>query len=383
MPLLLLRMPNGSTREIPIGRGLVIGRSASCGVRLDDDRVSRRHASVFREGDEYFLKDLRSLNGTRLNGQPVTFAHLSFGDEIGIGRARVFFADRAPSELVGTTLAGYRIGEQIGSGGMGIVYRARQMSLDRTVALKVLHPRHVADRQFIGRFLREARAAGALDHPNLVHVHDAGQADSVWFYVMEYVDGPTAADVLERRGPFTAPDVVQVATHVGGALGYIHGEGIVHRDVKPENIMLASDGTAKLADLGLARPVAAPATDVEQGEDGRPRVWGTPAYMAPEVALGQEADPRSDLYSLGATLFHMLTGRVPFAGETSAEILTQHVTAPLPDLQTVAPTAPPAFAPIIERLMAKRREHRYQSAEALLADLSLVSRALASASRGV
>ena len=376
MPVLLLKTGDQPPREIAVTDGLVIGRGASCDLPLDDERVSRRHATIHREGSDYFLKDLGSRNGTRLNGEPVAFAHLAFGDEIGIGRARLLFAERAPGELVGTVLGGYEVLQQIGAGGMGVVYRARQVTLDRLVAVKVLHPRLAADAAFVERFLREARAAGALNHVHLVHVHDAQQAGSTCFYVMEFVDGPTVAERLRTRGPIPPRQAVAIALHIASALGYVHREGLVHRDIKPENLMLAAGGTAKLADLGLARPIDAAGSDVRRGPDGKCRVWGTPAYMPPEVASGHEADPRSDLYSFGATLFHMLSGRVPFLAATTAEVLAAHVHTPLPNLQEFAPTVPMFINPIIERLMAKRPERRYQTADELLPDLAVLRETL-------
>ena len=376
MAVLILKTADGKTVETPVGDSAVLGRASSCDLQVPDERASRRHARVYRQRSDYFVKDLGSKNGTRLNGRHVTFARLLFGDEIGIGHVRILFAEHSPSVLVGTTIAGYEVVEQLASGGMGVVYRARQLTLDRVVALKVLHPRLVADPKFVERFEREARAAGALNHVNIVHVHDAGQAEGTWYYAMEYVDGPTAAEELRARGAMPAERVVDIIAQVAQALAFAHQQGIIHRDVKPENIMLASDSVAKLADFGLARSVETDAPDVERGADGKLRVWGTPSYMAPEVALGKEADPRSDLYSLGAAMFHMLTGRVPFTGATAADVLNKHVSARVPDLQTYNPNVARELNPLVERLMAKTRDRRYQTAQEFLADLHVVREVL-------
>jgi len=372
MPVLIGKTTDGKTLETPVEDLVVIGRGTGCDLQVPDERASRRHCRVYRQGRDYFLRDLGSKNGTRLNGRPVTFARLVFGDEIGVGRTALLFAERSPAELVGSEIAGYEVLAQIASGGMGVVYKARQLSMDRIVALKVLHPRLTADQRFIERFVREAHAAGALNHVNIVHVQDAGEADGTFYYVMEFVDGPTVAQELRARGPIPAERAVDVVRQVASALAFAHRQGILHRDVKPENIMLASDGTAKLADLGLAMFVETDHPQLERGADGKLRVWGTPSYMAPEVAQGKEPDARSDLYSLGATLFHILTARVPFTGATATEVLSKHVSAPLPEMQDYRPDVPRVLNPIVERLMAKRRERRYQAADALVADLNVV-----------
>ena len=373
MPVLLLKTTGGRFVEAEVGDRAVIGRGADCDLRIDDALVSRRHAEVVRRGDEHILRDLGSRNGTRLNGVLVSSVPLAFGDTVHVGSARVLFARRAPSALVGTTLAGYEVLKQIGSGGMGVVYRARQITLDRLVALKVLHPRLVAHPTFVGRFLREARAAGTLNHINLVHVHDAGRCGDSYYYAMEFVDGHTVSEELRRHGPLPAVKALDVALHTATALAYAHAHGIIHRDVKPGNIMLARDGAVKLADLGLATSTTARGPDLDRGLDGKLRVWGTPSYMPPEVALGLDADLRSDLYSLGATLFHMLTGRVPFIAGASGDILLKQVREPIPGLQDVAAVdIPRAINPLVERLMAKRPERRYQTADQLIADLRVV-----------
>ena len=378
MPFLCYKPPSGELVEFRVRDRVIIGRGAWCDLSVDDDLVSRCHAEVTRRGDQFRLEDLRSKNGTRLNGVAIDSASLSFGDEIAVGNSRLVFAERSASDLPGTVLSGYEVVEQIASGGMGVVYRARQLSLDRTVALKVLHPRLVAQPTFVERFLCEARAAGALNHTNLVHVHDAGNSGGVYFYVMEFIDGPTVREEL-RREPMPPARAIHIVRQIADALAYVHAEGIIHRDVKPANIMLASDGTAKLADLGLARPIELAEPEAHRGTDGRLRIWGTAAYLPPEVATGRQADPRSDLYSLGVTLFHMLAGRPPFRGSTAAQVIARHVKEPPPKIQTFRPDLPESLNPTVERLLAKAPDARYQSADALLADLDVLRAVIAQA----
>jgi len=377
MPFLLLKTPGGRYVETEVGECVLIGRGSACALRLDDALASRQHAQVDRDGATCCLRDLGSRNGTLLNGEPVTAAALDFGDVIAIGYARILFVEQAPSALIGQRVAGCEVLEQIGSGGMGVVYRARQLSLDRQVALKVLHPRLVARPKFVERFLREARAAGALNHPNLVHVHDVGQWGDTYYYAMEFVDGHTAFEEIRRQSVLAPDRAIGIVLDVAAALACAHSQGICHRDVKPENIMLARDGAAKLADLCLATASQLDDPNRETGPDGKTRVWGSPSYMAPEVATGAAADPRADLYALGVTLFHMLAGRLPFVGASATDILRQTVHEPVPDLRRLAPQPiPQALVAVVERLLAKEPSRRYPTADALAAHLTIVRRTL-------
>ncbi|NQT89416.1 protein kinase [bacterium] len=372
MAVLLLKSHEGEALEVPLERKLVIGRGSLCDLRLRDDRVSRRHAQIYTRDDAVIIRDLDSRNGTWVNRRNVRKARLAYGDEIVVGCTRLIFTDQAPSKLVGEQFGGYRMDEQIGSGGMGVVYRATHITTDRVVAVKVLHPRLVADRRFVERFLREAHAARTLQHPNVVKVFEGGRTSASYYYAMEFIDGPTVAEELRKQGPYDPDIAIGIAIEIASALAYAHAQGIVHRDVKPENIMIAPDAKAKLADLGLAKFVAAGEHDLEHGPDGRPRIWGTPAYISPEAALGRDTDGRSDLYSLGATLYQMLTGCAPFAGGTVTEVLSQHVHQPLPSLQNLAPDLPHSLSDVLEKLMAKQPERRYQTGDELIADLNTV-----------
>jgi serine/threonine protein kinase len=376
MAVLLLKSQDGEAIEVPVEGRVLLGRGAQSAVRLRDERVSRQHAEVRAEPHGVFIRDLGSRNGTWVNRRVVHEARLAYGDEIVLGSTRLIFSDRAPSELVGETFGAYRIDCQIGSGGMGVVYRATHSTTGRTVAIKVLHPRLGADRRFVERFLREARAARALSHPNVVRVYESGKADALYYYAMEFIAGSTVAEELRRRGIIDPDPALGIAIEIASALGYAHRQGIIHRDVKPENIMLALTGRAKLADLGLAKFVERRERDVQRGIDGRPRIWGTPAYIAPEAALGRDTDGRSDLYSLGATLFHMLTGQPPFPGGTITEILTLHVHEPLPALQTVSPHLPQNLNEVLEKAMAKQPGRRHQTGEELVADLTTIRSAM-------
>jgi serine/threonine-protein kinase len=223
--------------------------------------------------------------------------------------------------VVESTIEGrYQVITRIASGGMGEVYRAHDAVLARDVALKVLHPQLAGDRGFVDRFRREARASAILNHPNVVGVYDWGSTEGTYFMVMEYVQGTNLRTVLGEYARLEPGQVAEICLQVLAALDHAHGHGIVHRDVKPENILIARDGTVKVADFGLARAYADSYVSQAEGT-----VTGTVQYLAPEQILGEAADPRTDLYALGVVMFELLTGRPPFGGETSLSIAYQHL----------------------------------------------------------
>src|SRR5712691_7170605 len=235
--------------------------------------------------------------------------------------------------LIESTVAGrYRVVGRIAAGGMGEVYRAEDTVLGREVALKVLHPQFAGDRGFVDRFRREARAAAILNHPNIVGVYDWGSTDGTYFMVMEFVRGHNLRSVLLEHGRLEPAQVGEVALQVLAALDHAHGHGIVHRDVKPENILIAGDGTVKVADFGLARAFADSTISQAEGT-----VTGTVQYLAPEQIQGEPADPRTDLYALGVVMFELLTGRTPFSGETSLGIAYQHLSVAVVASKQVVP----------------------------------------------
>ncbi|HWO69585.1 MAG TPA: Stk1 family PASTA domain-containing Ser/Thr kinase [Actinomycetota bacterium] len=274
------------------------------------------------------------------------------------------FAERpdAGRELV--TLDGrYHVLERIATGGMGEVFRARDLVLEREVAIKVLHRNLAADPGFVERFRREARAAASLNHPNIVAVYDWGAVDGVYFMVMEHVRGPSLREVLDAAGRLEPRQAADVLLQVLAALDHAHRMGIVHRDVKPENILVTPEGTAKVADFGLARAYA----DARSTQTGS--VAGTVQYLAPEQLRGEPADPRTDLYSVGIVGFELLTGRTPFAGETPMAVAQQHLTRRVPRPSSLVPGIPRELDGFILSATERDRELRPASAAEMRRDL--------------
>jgi len=269
-----------------------------------------------------------------------------------------------PRDLSGLRLGGYRLLRRLGSGAMADVYLAEQASLSRAVALKVLRPETAARPNAVLRFTQEARAAAGLVHGNIVQIHEVDCVDGHHFLAEEYVAGPTLRTWLQERGPLDARQALAVLAQVGSALDRAAGQGVVHRDIKPENLLLTPAGEVKVADFGLARVLSAAADGPDLTQDGT--ALGTPLYMSPEQAEGRAVDTRSDLYSLGATLYHLLAGRPPFGGSTSVAVALAHRhDAPVsPDAHR--DDLPPALTAIVLRLLAKSPADRYQSPGDLL-----------------
>lgn len=272
---------------------------------------------------------------------------------------------------------GYEILRELGRGAMSTVFLARQLSVNRRVALKVLSRSLSKNRRFVERFQREVRAAARLSHPNIVQAIDVGHEEDYHYLAMEYVDGPSLRRLLEGEGPVPEARALEIARQVALALEHAHSHaGIIHRDVKPANVLLTRDGVPKLADLGLARDVVADDSAVTRAGT----TVGTPNYISPEQVRGQtDLDGRTDVYSLGATLYHLLTGERPYSGATSAEVMARHLTDPVPDPRAVNPKVSPAAAAIVRRAMAKDREHRYPTAQALADGLQRLLRSRAEA----
>jgi len=272
------------------------------------------------------------------------------------------------SSHVGTLLSGrYRLDARVGAGGMSMVFRAFDTVLEREVAIKLMHRDIAADSDQLERFRREARAVAQLNHPHIVGVIDAGdEADgehTTPYIVFEYVEGETLKDRIRRHGRLDIPEAVAYAIEIARALGAAHAQRIVHRDVKPQNVLIDQEGRAKVTDFGIARSLT------EEGLTADGRVLGTTDYVSPEQALGQDVGPQSDLYALGVVLFEMLTGEVPFRGENQVAVAMKHVREELPDVQVRRPEVSSALAAVVDRATAKELDERYASDADLIADL--------------
>jgi beta-lactam-binding protein with PASTA domain/tRNA A-37 threonylcarbamoyl transferase component Bud32 len=258
----------------------------------------------------------------------------------------------------------YEIVEHLARGGMAEVYVAHDQLLDRRVALKVLFPEFAADRSFVERFRREARSAAALNHPNIVSVYDTGEENGAYYIVMEYVEGRTLRDIIRSEGPLLPQRAADIGADIAGALAFAHRHGVVHRDVKPGNVLIDRAGRVKVADFGIAR-----AGDMQENLTQTGAVMGTATYFSPEQAQGGAIDPRSDVYSLGVVLYEMATGRPPFSGDSPVAIAYQHVRETPAPPSSVNADVPPDFEACVLKCMAKNPANRYATADDLRADL--------------
>src|SRR5215207_6132334 len=258
--------------------------------------------------------------------------------------------------VVGEVIAGrYELQELVGTGGMSNVYRAHDRLLERTVALKLLHDRYSDDDEYVERFRREARAAARLSHPDIVTVIDRGERDGRQFIVFEHVEGETLKDVVMRSGPLPVKRVIELGLHIARALAFAHSHDLIHRDVKPQNVLLDGDGRAKLTDFGIVRSLG-----IEEATTTG-TVVGTSHYIAPEQARGEPVDGQSDVYSLGAVLYEMLTGEVPFPGDNFVTVALRHMHDPVPNLLERRPDAPSLLAAVVERALQKDPHDRFET----------------------
>ena len=268
-----------------------------------------------------------------------------------------------------TQIQSYKILARIGHGAMGSVFKALQVSMDRVVALKVLAPKYAQNTKFVERFFREARAVAKLNHPNIIQGIDVGESNGIHYFAMEFVDGPTVGQLLRRGGALDERRCVQVILQMARALEHAQKHGLVHRDVKPDNVMLTRSGQAKLCDLGLAKVQKG---DTPHGTDHGVSM-GTPNYISPEQARGDaDVDIRSDIYSLGATFYHMAAGQVPFYSESAAVVIARHLNEPPKPPRELNPLISEAVSRIVVKMMQKDRAKRYQTPSELALDLEAV-----------
>ena len=271
------------------------------------------------------------------------------------------------SDLIGRTIGRYRLESLLGRGGMAEVYKAYQASLDRYVAIKILHAHLSDDEGFLQRFEREAAAVARLRHPKIIQVYDFESEGELHYIVMEYIDGPTLRTSIVQRNeggePFTLKATSIVIGAVAEAIGYAHRQGVIHRDLKPANIMFTAEGNVVLTDFGVASLVDA------TWYTATGTIGGTPAYMSPEQGEGERGDPRSDIYSLGVILYEMVTARVPFEADTPLGVIRKHVEQPVPPIRKDKPSIPEVVEEVILTAMNKKPEERYQTAEEMASAL--------------
>jgi serine/threonine-protein kinase len=273
------------------------------------------------------------------------------------------------SKAAANQIPGYKVLGKLGSGAMAVVYKARQLSLDRIVAVKVLPKRFTEKSDYIRRFYKEGKTAAKLNHNNIVQAIDVGEVGGLYYFVMEYVEGKTLYDDLSRGKIFNEQEALDIVIQLSNALAHAHVQGLIHRDVKPKNIMINTDSVVKLADMGLARETS----DIKAAKHEEGKAFGTPYYIAPEQIRGEvNIDGRADIYALGATLFHMVTGRVPFEASTPSEVMRKHLKEPLTPPDHINTSLSAGIAEVIEVMMAKKKQDRYNSMEELLIDLKAI-----------
>lgn len=370
MPRLLVEKgpDRGKAVTVTTGQQIVAGRDKSADLQLSDTMASRKHFLIASKGSIFGLKDLGSANGTLVNGRKAEGAHkLQAGDSIQVGETLLsWLADETQDKqggLIGHAIGGYRIEERLGRGAMGTVYKATQLSLGRTVALKVLSPDLVKDEKFCEMFVKEARAAGGLNHPNIIQVYDVGDENGNYYFSMEFAARGSVLEELQAQRQIPLTRAVKIIRDACAALDYAERKGLVHRDIKPDNLMVMEDHTVKLGDLGLAMSTV----ELQAEQDG---VFGTPHYIAPEQAMGKPIDHRADIYALGATFYRMLSGKTLFTGTTVKEILKKQVREVHPPITDWVPDCPEAIGRILDRMLIKNPAERYQHASEIAQDLT-------------
>lgn len=334
-------------------------KSESTPLPIDEDRLA--HALVTRglvTAEEIHACRQGASSKASLLGRLVESGHLAPSQ-----------ARRVQQELAAPTtqqIPGYQLLEKLGQGSMGMVYKARQLSMNRLVAIKVLHPRLAANPKYLERFTQEAHIAARLNHNNVVQAIDVGSIGNLNYFIMEYVQGTTIKAQLETGKIYDEMEALEIVRQIAQALDHAHRRQLVHRDIKPANIILTTEGVAKLADLGLAREMV----DQSRTESEKGLILGTPYYIAPEQIQGEdEVDVRADIYALGATLYHMVTGQPPFPGTNVDQVLRDHLKKELTPPDHINTKLSAGIGEVVEVMMAKDRARRYQNPGTLVTDL--------------
>jgi len=373
MPKIMLQYGDKVIKAIRMtGPVLTIGRKPTNDLVIDHLAVSSHHARIAHVNGAFVVQDMGSTNGVFLNGERVTQHMLRAGDQILIGKHLVVFEDdaEARSAPAGNQVGALRFGryeviKELGSGVMGMVYLARDTAGHRNVAVNTLRPKGLDEQELAvmkDQFFRAAESAKQLTHPSIVRVYDSGDEDGTAYFAMELLDGITLRDFCTKRGLLSVRRSVEIAASVADALGYVHAHNVVHRDIKPDHIMVLSNGEIKVIDFGVATLL-----DVSQTQSGV--ILGTPNYMSPEQLIGAKVDGRSDLFSLGVVFYELLTGVRPFQARNIAEMLRLHETHTPAAPSALRPAVPPFVDAIALRALQRDLAQRYQQGEQMAKDL--------------
>jgi len=360
----------GKQLRILGGEPFVIGSGDDADLVLTDPKVLHPHCTLQLKGDRILLENKTASAGTFVGDKKVGKGLIGANNEFRVGDTVLklrLAPKQAPSPtddpLIGKIIGGYALKEVVGKGGMGTVYRATQLSLHRDVALKVLAPKLAADKSFRDLFINEARAAGQLIHPNIVQVYDTGREGEYSYFSMEFIGQGSIEEVLQQETKLPWEQAILQVLEAAHGLEYAEQKHIVHRDIKPDNLMINDDGRVKIADLGLAK------RGESRGDEG---IIGTPHFIPPEQALGKETDQRADIYSLGATFFRMITGTTVFSGKTAKEIVLKHIKEPPPLASSREKSIPGELDAVLAKCLAKDPDKRYQSPSDLVHDLERI-----------
>ncbi len=349
------------------GRKIVVGRDKACDLVIDDMMASRKHFQVEMRHGRVLIRDLGSSNGTYVNGKKITAQTLEHNFQIQVGDSLLSLLDEKAIDLTQTAefheglIAGYRLLDRIGRGGMGTVYLAEQMSLKRKVALKILSKEFVVNQNFVSLFIEEARATGRLNHPHIIAVYEVGQVGETYYFSMEYMPKGTVEDLVNEKGILPLEDSLSIIYQAARGLEYAEKKRIIHRDIKPANLMLGENLLVKIGDLGIAKMLKEQENQMELD-----CISGSPHYIAPEHALGKPIDHRVDIYSLGVTFYQLLTGRTPFRGKSPKEIIFKHIEENPEKIEQINSQVPPRVCEIVEKMMEKEPEERFQSAREVI-----------------